>query len=138
MYVDQPGSEADGKSMAALGAASATKDRKAAEEGGYEFDPDDMAKNVRQLQDLRREKMNELRKLAEPLTDVGGLGNEPVSMQYLETVNKSGESYQAFLNEMDEYLKGYISKLKDMVREYRSNEEQTASDVGKLAADVDS
>jgi|GEM_PF-3273119 len=137
-YVDQPGSDADGKSMAALGAEQAKDDRKTAEQGGYEFDADDMEANIKELEEMKHEKMKELRELAEPLTDVGGLGNEPVSKDYLRAVNESGKSYQKVLEGMDEYLGSYIDKLKDMVREYRNTEEQTAADVEKLGKNVDS
>lgn len=138
LNVSGTGSDADGKSMAALGAQQAVADRKEAEEGGYEFDADDMAENVKELQELRRDKLKELQRLADQLTDVGGLGDEPVSKEYLASVNQSGKSYVKFINGMDELLGGYIEKLKDMVREYRDTEDETASAVEKIANDTDS
>jgi len=137
MYVDQPGSDADGKSMAALGAQAAQDDRAAAEEGGFEVDAEDMAERVKELQDLYHEKMFEIRELAEPLTNVEGLGGEPVSRDYLHAVNASGESYKKFVDSMDDFFASYIEKMKDTVREYRDGEEQAADDVKGLAIDVD-
>lgn len=137
LYMDQPGSDADGKSMAALGAESAAADRAAAEEGGFEADAEEMAKHVNELSDMRNEKMNEIRELAQSLTDVDGLGDEPVSREYLEAVNASGESYNKFLNDMEEFLKSYIKELQNTVKEYRAAEQEAAAHIDSLAVDVE-
>jgi len=129
MYVDQPGSDADGKSMAALGAQAAAKDRAAAEEGDLKVDAEAMAEQVKELQEMQHEKITELKKLAQSLTDVDGLGDEPVSQGYLQAVHASGQSYSEFVTGLDQYLESYIEGMKDAVREFAKAEEDAAAEV---------
>lgn len=127
LNVSGTGSDADGKSMAALGAQQAAADHESAKDNGWKYDPEEMKQQIGDLQDLRNGKVAELLELSRDLADVSGLGDEEVSNGYLMAANDSGKSYRKLLKGIDEFLESYIEKIKDVDKAYM-NEEQNAAD----------
>lgn len=134
LNVSGTGSDADGKSMAALGAQQAAADHESAKDDGWEYDSDEMKKKIGDLRELRHGKLAELLNLANDLTDIEAPGNEQVSDVFAQYASASGRKYRDTLRSSDEFLDSYVQKLIEIDKEYRKSDDNAAESVESLEA----
>lgn len=116
------------------GENAAINDFQQAHGKGWEYDSDAMKKQIGQLEDLRDDKLNSMKKLTDSVVDISPPAKEKVSDDFVDKVNKSGESHNTQFEKYRQYLQAYIDTLKKIDKAYQDEDEEAAQ--GLLSKDI--
>lgn len=115
-----------------LGEQQAKSEYAAAVDDGWEYDADAMQQHIKELQDLRMDQGEKLKKLAEDLTGIEPLGDEEVSATYVADANMSGSMYKRMLDSSLSFLDSYIETLKKVDKAYQEEDEEAKKKLQSL------
>lgn len=104
-----------GQAKADFAAASAN--------GGWEFDPEAMAKVIKSLEDCIENNFSSAMREAAYLTGIDAMGDEVASHGYVATANESGASYQTFLDGARKFTRAYADTLVEIKTAYEKQDQ---------------